>query len=106
MKDLDSLPVQDAQPLEDVRETRRERRARETRRRILMTAAKLFTERGIDGVTIEEVAEQADVARGTVFNHFTTKESLCQCFGELQVEALREGIADGRITGPTVKEKI
>jgi AcrR family transcriptional regulator len=82
------------------------RRRRENRRRILLAAMELFTERGIDAVTVEEIAERADVARGTVFNHFSTKEILCQCMGELQVEMLEEAVKDGRIAGPSAGEKI
>jgi len=92
--------------LEAVREDRRQRRTRETRRRILIAALELFGERGVDGVTVEEIADRADVARGTVFNHFASKENICQSLGELQVEMVREAIEDGRICGPTAGEKI
>ncbi|MCC2669295.1 MAG: Transcriptional regulator, TetR family [Armatimonadetes bacterium] len=87
-------------------EGRRERRARETRRKILQAAVELFAEREMDAVTVEEIATRADVARGTVFNHFANKESLCQGLGELQIEALQDAIQEGRIAGPGVSEKI
>ena len=92
--------------LSNTSESRRERRARETRRKILTAALELFAERGIDDVTVEEIADRADVARGTVFNHFATKESLCHAMGELQIDALQEAIAEGRITGPLASDKI
>lgn len=84
---------------EGAKETRNDRRRRETRRRILLAAVELFTERGFDAVTIDEIAERADVARGTVFNHFPSKESLCEGLSELQVELLEEAIQEGRISG-------
>lgn len=87
-------------------EGRRERRAREMRRKILMAALELFSERDIDAVTVEEIAERADVARGTVFNHFSSKESLCHGMGELQLEALRDALNEGRIPGPKASDKI
>ena len=40
------------------------------------TAFRLFAERGFDAVTIAEIAEAADVAVNTIFNHFKTKEDL------------------------------
>src|SRR3954468_4326551 len=41
------------------------------------TAAQgLFGERGVDAVTIADIAAAADVAVQTVFNHFATKEDL------------------------------
>jgi TetR/AcrR family transcriptional regulator, cholesterol catabolism regulator len=39
-------------------------------------AAALFTEKGYDATTMEDIAECADVARGTVFNYFGRKEDL------------------------------
>lgn len=87
-------------------ESRGARKYRETRKRILEAAQELFTERGIDEVTVEEIAQKADFARGTVFNHFTNKESLCQALGELQSERLVEAVKKGRVSGPTAGEKI
>ncbi len=79
---------------------------RENRQRILRAAHDLFRQHGVDAVTMEEIADQADVARGTVFNHFPNKENLCLEMGSLQVDMLVEAIAQGRIPGPTPTEKV
>ena len=92
--------------VEPAKEGRRERRARETRRKILVAAMQLFGERGVDAVTVEDIADHVDVARGTVFNYFATKDSLLQEMGTLQVEMLEDAAADGRIHGPTAGEKL
>ena len=55
---------------------RRERKKRQTRDDIAATALRLFLDRGFDRVTVAQVAEAADVAEQTVFNHFRTKEDL------------------------------
>ncbi|MBT2231561.1 substrate-binding domain-containing protein [Nonomuraea sp. NEAU-A123] len=55
---------------------RRERKKAETRRAIADAALRLFTLRGFDAVTVNEVAEAADVSAKTVFNHFPVKEQL------------------------------
>jgi AcrR family transcriptional regulator len=94
---LDTLPE---------RESRQIRRVRETRRRILKAALDMFAERGVDAVTVDEIAERADCARGTVFNHFSTKEALCEGLGEIQTEMLLTAVKEGKIQGKTVSEKI
>lgn len=57
------------------RAPRRERKKREARRRISAAAFQLFLEKGYDATTVEEIAERADVAKGTVFNYFPRKTS-------------------------------
>jgi AcrR family transcriptional regulator len=54
---------------------RRERKKQETRTRIYSAAFELFLEKGFDETTVEEIAERADVAKGTVFNYFPQKTS-------------------------------
>jgi AcrR family transcriptional regulator len=56
--------------------SRRERKNELTRQAILEAAQRLFAERGFHAVTISEVAEAADVAQQTIFNHFRSKEDL------------------------------
>jgi len=52
---------------------RRGRRREERRDHVYRTAVRVFIERGYDSTTMEEIAERADVARATVFNHFQRK---------------------------------
>jgi len=54
----------------------RERKKMETRRRLLETATRLFSERGFDRVSVAEIADAADVSKMTVFNYFDSKEDL------------------------------
>lgn len=55
---------------------RRERRKREVRERIYNAARELFSKQGFDATTVDEIAELADVATATFFNHFAGKQSL------------------------------
>ncbi len=60
----------------DIAIGRRERKKEETKQRIFLMAVQLFNEKGFDATTIDEIAERADVAKGTVFNYFPRKEAL------------------------------
>lgn len=48
----------------------------ETRELLQQTALRLFTDRGFDDVTIEEVAREAGVSHMTFYRYFPTKESV------------------------------
>lgn len=55
---------------------RRTRKRLATRQAISDAATRLFMEHGFDRVTVDEIAEAADVGRMTVFNHFPRKEDM------------------------------
>ena len=55
---------------------RTERKKEATRKKIISTAIGLFNSQGYDQTTVEQIAEEADVARGTIFNHFPVKEAI------------------------------
>ena len=55
---------------------RRERKKAATRTAISDAALRLFLERGYDQVGVKEVADAADVAVTTLFQHFPSKEAL------------------------------
>jgi AcrR family transcriptional regulator len=60
----------------DESESRRERKKEKTRQRLLEAGWQLFRDHGYDDTTVAEIAEAADVAKGTLFNYFANKESL------------------------------
>lgn len=59
---------------------RRERKKRETRDRIVSAGLALFTSKGIESTTIDEIASAADVGKGTIYNYFRTKEDIIVAF--------------------------
>lgn len=56
-----------------------------TRDRILAAASKLFLKNGWDGTTTRDIAVAAEVATGTLFNYFQSKEAIV---AELVADAL------------------
>jgi AcrR family transcriptional regulator len=67
--------------------SRRERKKQATRRRIVEAATRLFAEHGFDAPTVDQIAEEADVAKGTIYNYFDAKEEL---LFELLIEVERQ----------------
>jgi AcrR family transcriptional regulator len=72
--------------------SRRERKKRETRKRLMEAALGLFHERGYDATTVRQIAETADVAKGTFFNYFETKEAILPALAEWQLQQLAEAL--------------
>jgi AcrR family transcriptional regulator len=68
----------------------RERKKRETRRRIYSAAFELFLEKGFDNTTVEEIAARADVGKGTVFNYFPHKTSFLAALADEWLDRLNE----------------
>lgn len=57
-------------------ESLRDRKRRKTRERIIETAFALFAERGFDVVTVDEIAQRADIGRTTFFRYFGDKQEV------------------------------
>lgn len=73
-----------------------------TRRRILDVAAKLFRTRGYDATTTRDIAVAAEIAAGTLFNYFPTKEAIVSSLvdaalvraGSVQTEMMADGLEE------------
>ncbi|MBZ9938937.1 TetR/AcrR family transcriptional regulator [Mesorhizobium sp. BR1-1-16] len=74
---------------------RRTRKRLATRQAISNAATRLFWERGFEAVTVDDIAEAADVGRMTVFNHFPRKEDMFFDREEEGREVLRSALRDG-----------
>ncbi len=55
---------------------RTERKMERTRIRIMDTAMALFKQQGIEATTMEQIAAEADIAKGTLYHYFAAKEAI------------------------------
>lgn len=76
---------------------RRDRNKQDKRERIMVAARDLFAERGISGVTTQQISERADVAAGTLFRYAATKgELILMVENEAFAASVDAGIARAR----------
>ena len=66
---------------------RRARKRQQTLDLLAETGFRLFEARGYDAVTMEQIAAEADVARGTLYNHFPVKEAVLAHWIHSRLEA-------------------
>lgn len=72
--------------MEPVRGNRIERKKEKTRKKIIAVAMDLFHKQGFDETTIDQIALEADVAKGTIYNHFPVKEAIIGEYMKRDVE--------------------
>lgn len=67
---------------------RRARKQAETRARLIAAAREQMSDTGIEGVTIVSITERADVAQGTFYNYFQSREAIIDAVVHDSVELL------------------
>jgi len=78
--------------------SRRERKKERTRQEVYAAAMKLFADRSYHQVTVEEICEEADVARTTFFAHFPSKSALLREYSRGIATRFRELHRDSETT--------
>ena len=65
------------------------RKREKTRARLLEAAKRVMAGKGVEATTIAEIAAAADVAPGTFYNYFTTREEILDAVATSLVEEFR-----------------
>lgn len=85
------MPVADQQ--NDIAPTRADRRRERTRTQLTDATRALIAEKGVAGLRINEITERADVALGSFYNHFASKEEIVEAVIADSLRELTEAFA-------------
>lgn len=77
------------------------RKRERTRGELVAAAERLVAVHGLDAISIDDITEEADVAKGTFYTHFEDKDDLAAAIGarirdelEERITALNDGVVD------------
>ncbi|MGB6065231.1 MAG: TetR/AcrR family transcriptional regulator [Desulfomonilaceae bacterium] len=89
-----------------------ERRKQETRKKIVNIAMDLFRKQGFGATSMEQIAEEVDIAKGTLYSYFNVKEAIVSEYieqslkeSEPEVDGLLQNLPDTRSRLVAVAEK-
>lgn len=81
-------------------------KAEKTKQFILETAAPLYNEKGISGVSIDDVLAATKLTKGCLYGHFENKEDLSEQVIDLSLKMISDKVRTEVSKGKTVKGKV
>lgn len=81
-------------------------KAEKTKQFILETAAPLYNEKGISGVSIDDVLAATKLTKGCLYGHFENKEDLSEQVIDLSLKKLSEKVRLAVSKGKSAKAKL
>jgi AcrR family transcriptional regulator len=89
---VSTAPTSDGPPANGP--TRNSRQRARTRQKLTDATRALIAEKGVAGLRISEITERADVALGSFYNHFESKEELVEDVVAETIKALAEAMVE------------
>lgn len=89
-----------------MKQGRRELNKLQCRNRILKMSRRLFTAKGYENTSIEDIAAAAEVSKATLYNYFSSKEHLLQGIADAALEEIRQLIREDLQDEPDSLEKL
>ena len=71
-----------------ISKTRGQKRVAKTRKKLKEAALDVFSEKGVEAATVEDITEKADLGKGTLYRHFTDKDEMVVTLIEEAIEHL------------------
>ena len=78
--------------MEDIREKKKKLLETLTREGIYKAVEEIIAEDGIEGLTMNRLAEQAGIAKGTIYLYFKDKQELIQSAMDYSLSPLKDGV--------------
>lgn len=86
--------------------TRVQKRQQATKERIFQATMMLVRKKGFENTTIAEIAEAADIGKGTFFTYYPTKEAVFGHLGETLTACMTKVIENGLSAGGPIESLI
>jgi AcrR family transcriptional regulator len=84
----------------------RETKKKKTRKAIIDAAVKLFSEKGYENTSIEELAKAAGVGKGTIYGYFQAKNEIFLAFCEDEIDFAFADLAEKRDPEAPLQEQL
>ncbi|SFC82317.1 DNA-binding transcriptional regulator, AcrR family [Flexibacter flexilis DSM 6793] len=81
-------------------------KAERTKQFILDTAAPIYNEKGISGVSVDDVLAATKLTKGCLYSHFENKDDLTEQVVDILLQKITEKIKQEVAKGKTVKSKL
>ena len=85
---------------------RKEREKQQRREEIVLAAEKVFFSKGFDLSTMDDIAEEAELSKGTLYLYFKNKEDLHMAVARKSIRLLRAATLQATEGGGTALEKL